>query len=63
MTKKELRLIRGSITNAMNAIELLACDNYPYTGFNDDDFRKMYYQLNGMCLKICEKMENLAETG
>ena len=58
MNKKELRLIRNIITNAQDAIELLACDNYPYTDFHDDYFREVFYQLNDIAFSISKKIES-----
>ena len=56
MNKKELRLIRNIIANAMDAITLLACDNYPYTDFKDDYFREVFYQLNDIGFNISKKI-------
>ena len=56
MNKQELRLIRNIIANAMDAITLLACDNYPHTDFKDDYFREVFYQLNDIGFSISKKI-------
>ena len=56
MNKQELRLIRNIIANAMDAVGLFACDNYPYTDFQDDYFREVFYQLNDIGFSISKKI-------
>ena len=57
MTVKEMNCMREAIRCAQNVIEQLACENYPYTEFEDEDFHSMFYQLNGMCIAIGKKIE------
>ena len=61
MTKKELRVIRDSISLAQSAIESLACENDPYTAFDAKYLSDMYYALNDMCLKLSEKITEAAQ--
>lgn len=60
MTKKELRVIRDAIGLAQSAIEALACENYPYTAFDEKYLSDMYYDLNSMCVKLCKKINEAA---
>lgn len=62
MTTKEMKTILFAIRNAKTAIEELACEHYPDTEFQDEDFRKMFYTLNDMCITINEKIDD-AEKG
>lgn len=62
MTTKEMKTILFAIRNAKTAIEELACENYPDTEFEDEDFREMFYKLNDMCITINEKID-AAEKG
>lgn len=57
MTKKELTVILNSIRNAQNNIEVLGFENYPYGMAEDEDIRKMYYELNAMCILLSAKIE------
>lgn len=50
MTKKELSVILNSIRNAQNNIEVLGFEE-------DEDIRKMYYELNDMCILLNEKIK------
>ena len=55
MTVKEMNCILSAIRNAKNAIEELACEDYPLTEFADG-FGEMFYQLNDMCRAITKKI-------
>lgn len=57
MTKKELNVILNSVRHAQNNIEVLAFENYPYGMAEDEDIRKMYYELNDMCLLLDKKIK------
>lgn len=57
MTVKELNCIYSSVWNAKEIIENLACENYPYTEFEDKQMRKMFYDLNRMCITINRKIK------
>lgn len=57
MTKKELTVILNSVCHAQNNIEVLGFENYPYGMAEDEDIRKMYYELNDMCILLGEKIE------
>jgi hypothetical protein len=57
MTKKELSVILNSIRNAQNNIEVLGFENYPYGMAEDEDIRKMYYELNDMCILLNKKIK------
>lgn len=61
MTPKEMKTILFAIRNAKAAIEELACENYPDTEFEDEDFREMFYKLNDMCITINEKIDAAEE--
>ena len=41
MTKKELNVILNSVRHALNNIEVLGFENYPYGMAEDEDIRKM----------------------
>ena len=49
-------LVKLNDQNAMDAITLFACDNYPYTDFKDDYFREVFYQLNDIGFSISKKI-------
>ena len=57
MTKKELSVILNSIRNAQNNIEVFGFENYPYGMTEDEDIRKMYYELNDMCILLGKKIK------
>ena len=57
MTKKELNVILKSLSHAQDVIEDLACENYPWSTFKDNELRDMFYRLNDMCLTIDKKLE------
>lgn len=57
MTKKELTVILNSVRHAQNNIEVLGFENYPYGMAEDEDIRKMYYELNDMCILLGEKIQ------
>ena len=57
MTKKELNVIFNSVRHAQNNIEVLGFENYPYGMAEDKDIRKMYYELNDMCILLNEKIK------
>lgn len=59
MNEKALRTIYNCISNAKDAIEMLACENYPFTEFMDADLGEMFYQLNSMCIAVTRKIEAL----
>ena len=57
MTKKELQVIWSALTHAQEVIEDLACENYPWTAFEDPELSDMFYRLNDMCITVNRKME------
>lgn len=57
MTKKELNVILKSLDHAQEVIEDLACENYPWTQFEDPELRDMFYRINDMCITVNRKME------
>lgn len=57
MTKKELNVILNSVRHAQNNIEVLGFENYPYGMAEGEDIRKMYYELNDMCILLNEKIK------
>lgn len=57
MTKKELTVILNSVRHTQNNIEVLGFENYPYGMAEDEDIRKMYYDLNDMCILLGEKIK------
>lgn len=59
MDKKRLEAIYGAVWHAEETVEVLACENYPYTPFEDDDLRKMFYDLNDMCILLSQKIKDL----
>lgn len=57
MTKKELNVILKALDHAQEVIEDLACENYPWTQFEDPELRDMFYRINDMCITVNRKME------
>lgn len=57
MTKKELTAILNSVRHAQNNIEVFGFENYPYGMVKDEDIRKMYYELNDMCILLGKKIK------
>ena len=57
MTVKELRCVHSSIWHTKELIEQLACEDYPYTAFEDETLRDMFYQLNDMCIEINKRID------
>lgn len=57
MTKKELTVILNSVRHAQNNIEVFGFENYPYGMVEDEDIRKMYYELNDMCILLSAKIK------
>lgn len=57
MTKKEFTVILNSVRHAQNNLEVLGFENYPYGMAEDEDIRKMYYDLNDMCILLGEKIK------
>lgn len=59
MDEKRLEAIYGAVRHAKETVEVLACENFPYTNFEDDDLRKMFYDLNDMCILLSQKIRDL----
>ena len=57
MTKKELNVILKALDHAQEVIEDLACENYPWTPFEDPELSDMFYRLNDMCITVNKKLE------
>ena len=57
MTKKELNVILKALSHAQDVIEDLACENYPWSPFEDPELSDMFYRLNDMCITVNRKME------
>lgn len=57
MTKKELTVILNGVRHARNSIDVLGFENYPYGMAEDEDIRKMYYELNDMCILLVKKIK------
>lgn len=57
MTVKEMQCVHSAIWHAKEIIEQLGCQDYPYTEFYDEDFKKMFYALNKMDILILEKID------
>ena len=57
MTKKELTVILKALSHAQDAIEDLACENHPWTPFEDPELSDMFYRLNDMCIAVNKKLE------
>lgn len=56
MTVKELKQIRNALWNARDTVELLGTENYPFTGFEDEEIRDIFYNLNDMAITISNKI-------
>lgn len=59
MTIKELKQIRNSLYNARDTVEILATENYPFTDFEDEEIRDIFYNLNEMAITITNKIDNM----
>ena len=59
--KKKLKAVYVALLNARDTIEILFCENYPYTDFEDEDLCKMFYELNNMAIEIRNKIDNRKE--
>ena len=57
MTEKELQVIWSALTHAQETIEYLACENHPWTAFEDQEMSNLFYQLNDMCITVNKKLE------
>ena len=57
MKKKELNVIWKALNHAQEVIEDLACENYPWTPFEDPELSDMFYRLNDMCITVNKKLE------
>ena len=57
MTKNELDVIWKTLTHAKEVIQDLACENYPWTPFEEPELHDMFYRLNEMCITVNRKME------
>ena len=62
MTVKEMKCIYNAIWHAKEIIEELACEDFPYTSF-EDGFGEMYYRLNDMCIEITKKIDEAEKGG
>lgn len=59
MDIKSLTVICTAIWSAKDITEELACEDYPYTPFEDEDLSDMFYQLNSMGAALTEKMKSM----
>lgn len=59
MSKKELRVVLDAIRHAKDAIEEFGTENYPYTGFEDAEINKMYFELNAFCINISNRINSM----
>ena len=56
MSIKHLEVIQSAIRNARNSIEILSCENYPYTDFFDEELEKMFVDLSKMSILLTKKI-------
>lgn len=56
MKTKELECISEAILHAKKTIEVLSCENYPYSAFADEDLCKMFHELKRMNMIVREKI-------
>ena len=59
---RKLKTILAALRHARETIELLANENFPYTDFEDDEIRLMFYELNNMAIVMSNKIDDLEET-
>ena len=59
---RKLKTILAALRNARETIELLATENFPYTDFEDEEIRKMFYELNNMAIAMSNKIDVLEKT-
>lgn len=52
MNENAIWVIHDAIRHARDAIEKLACENYPFTDFSDARLEKMFYDLNNMDMTV-----------
>lgn len=61
MKTKELECISEALLHAKKTIEVLTCENYPYSAFADEDFCKMFHDLKRMNMIVRQKIAAAAE--
>lgn len=61
MTVRELEAIQESIRHARDTIGLLACPGGGYWNIEDEGLRRLYLDLNGMCLTMQGKIREAEE--
>lgn len=59
---RKLKTILAALRHARETIELLATEKFPYTDFEDDEIRAMFYELNNMAIVMSNKIDVLEET-
>lgn len=63
MEARALEAIQESIRHTRDTIGLLACPGGGYWNIEDGALRKMYADLNGMCLTMQGKIREAEEEG
>ena len=58
MNEKALVVILDALRHARDTVEVLACENYPYTDFYDDRFKEIFYDLNDMNIKVSKIIDD-----
>lgn len=62
VTKKDLRVVWGAVTNARNTLCVLAWDDYPNGQFcGDNELERIFYELNDICIKLTDKIDRMDE--
>ena len=59
MEIRKLKTILAALRNARVTIEILATENFPYTDFEDEEIREMFYDLNNMAIVMSNKIDAL----
>ncbi len=57
MKRKELEVIQNSIRTVRDNMGILLAEDGHYRNIQDAELRKLYYDLNDMCLLLGQKME------
>lgn len=57
MAEKDLLVIQNGIRTARDSMEILLGEGGHHWNIQDAELRKMYYDLNDMCILLSKKME------
>ena len=53
---RKLRTILSALYHARETVEMLETENFPYTDFEDEELRAIFYELNRMAITVTNKI-------